>query len=282
MAGMMPLFGGKKLAFADSAAPKTKAIVFTSFGVGDKEIRRRTLGAVVLDLKAKFKDAEVVEAYTSDVLRQKISEQEGKPAFSLSAALEKLAANGYQEVLVLPSHLTHGEEYENKVEKVAREFSPRFSRLVLAEPVFAVPEDYANVLAALLMDLHVRPGEELVLMGHGSPHRHNPVYEQLQAHIDREGLPAHVGVLEENDTPSFDDVLARLEQTGSKNVLLAPLLLTGGRHVEHEMAGEEQKSWKSRLEAAGYAVRVSPYGLGEYPAFRSLYLKKAEKALDLS
>ena len=279
MAGMMPLLGGKRLAFADSGAPKDKAVVFTSFGVGDKEIRHRTLGAVVTDLRAKFKDADVLEAYTSDFLREKISEQEGSPALSLPAALEKLATGGYREVLVLPSHLTPGEEYENKVASVVREFSSRFARLVLAEPVFSALEDYASVLAALLMDLHVRPGEELVLMGHGSPHRHNPVYEQLQAHIDREGLPAHVGVLEASDTPSLDDVLARLARTGSKSVLLAPLLLTGGRHVEQEMAGDAPTSWKSRLEAAGYAVRVSPYGLGEYPAFRSLYLKKAEKAL---
>lgn len=116
-------------------------------------------------------------------------------------------------------------------------------------------------------------------MGHGSPHQHNPVYDRLQQHINREDLPVHVGVLEPSDRPNFDDVVARLQKTGHKDVLLAPLLLTGGTHVQEDMAGDGPDSWKSRLEAAGYNVRVSLYGLGEYPAFRALYLDKAEAAM---
>ena len=145
--------------------------------------------------------------------------------------------------------------------------------------MLAGAEDAPRVLTALLMDLHVRPGEQLVLMGHGSPHRHNPVYDALQAHIDSEGLPIHVGVLEPSDTPRFDDVLARLRASAASEVLLAPLLLTGGRHVRQDLAGEQSDSWASRLRAAGVSVRVSMHGLGEYPVFRALYLAKAAEAL---
>ena len=254
-------------------------IVFTSFGVADKEVRERTLGSIVLDLRAKFKDWDVIEAYTSSFLRKKIAKDEGITIPSLDEALEKLAQDGCPRVLILPSHLTPGEEYEKKVRAAYEAYKGRIARLTLAGPVFESPADDAKVLTSLFLDLHVRPREELVLMGHGSPHQHNPVYDRLQQHIDREDLPVHVGVLEPSDRPNFDDVVARLEKTGHKDVLLAPLLLAGGTHGQDDMAGDGPDSWKSRLEAAGYNVRVSPYGLGEYPAFRVLYLEKAEAAM---
>ena len=113
-----------------------------------------------------------------------------------------------------------------------------------------------------------------MLLGHGSPHRHNPVYRLLQQRADEEGLPVHIGVLEEGDVPNFSMVLERLEKSGKKHVLLAPLLLAGGRHVTHDLAGEEDGSWKSRLQKAGFSVRLDRRTLGEKTAFRRIYIEK--------
>ena len=254
-------------------------ILLASFGVRDKEMRACTIDSIAYDLKERFKDYDIQQAFTSAFLRKKIAEDEGVTIPSLGEALEKLATDGCPKVLILPTHLTAGEEYEQKIRAAYDAYKDRIADLRLAGPVFEKPIDNQRVLMALLLDLHVHPQEELVLMGHGSPHTHNPVYDGLQAYIDGEGLPIHVGVLEPSDRPDFDDVLARLAKTGHKNVLLAPLLLTGGMHVQDDLAGDKDTSWKSRLEAAGYDVRVSPYGLGEYPAFRALFLKRAERML---
>lgn len=101
-------------------------------------------------------------------------------------------------------------------------------------------------------DTHVvSSGTQLVLLGHGSPHQHNPVYERLQAVIDAAGLPIHIGVLEPSDWPTFDDVLQRLRhlpEGAADQILLAPLLIAGGRHVTHDMAGDNPDSWQSRLQ----------------------------------
>lgn len=256
-----------------------QAIVLTSFGVADAAERARTIDCIALDLRVKFKDYDVLEAYTSAFLRKKIRAQEGREIPALPDVLERLVREAYTRALILPTHLTPGEEYEAKIRAPYEAYRDRLADLRLAAPVLAGAEDAPRVLTALLMDLHVRPGEQLVLMGHGSPHRHNSVYDALQAHIDSEGLPIHVGVLEPSDTPRFDDVLARLRASAASEVLLAPLLLTGGRHVRQDLAGEQSDSWASRLRAAGVSVRVSMHGLGEYPAFRALYLAKAAEAL---
>ncbi|WP_294157656.1 sirohydrochlorin cobaltochelatase [uncultured Selenomonas sp.] len=254
-------------------------IILASFGVRDKETRACTIDSIAYDLKKRFKDYDIVQAFTSAFLRKKIAADEGVTIPSLEETLEKLANDGCPKVLILPTHLTAGEEYEKKIRAAYEVYADRLADVRLAGPVFEKPVDNQRVLMALLLDLHVHPGEELVLMGHGSPHTHNPVYDSLQAYIDGEGLPIHVGVLEPSDRPNFDDVLARLEKTGHKQILLAPLLLTGGTHVQEDLVGDGEASWKSRLTAAGYDVRVSLYGLGEYPAFRALYVKRAERML---
>ena len=105
--------------------------------------------------------------------------------------------------------------------------------------------------------------------------RHNPVYERLQAEIDAQQLPIHVGVLESTDTPDFKMVLERLQKRQVREVLLAPLLLTSGMHVARDMADEGEDSWKTRLEQAGFSVTPILEGLGESP----LYIEKARKAL---
>ena len=158
-------------------------------------------------------------------------------------------------------------------------YASRYEKLIVGEPAFAEASDYTQNLIALCRSIFVPRDAELVLLGHGSPHRHNPVYEQLQAEIDAQQLPIHVGVLESTDTPDFSMVLARLQQKHARAVLLAPLLLTSGMHVARDLAGEGDGSWKTRLEQAGLSVTPILEGLGESPIFRQIYIEKARKAL---
>ena len=151
--------------------------------------------------------------------------------------------------------------------------------LTVGEPAFFKEADYMRNLVALCRSIFVPRDAELVLLGHGSPHRHNPVYERLQAEIDAQQLPIHVGVLESTDTPDFPMVLKRLQKRQVREVLLAPLLLTSGMHVARDMAGEGEASWKARLEKAGFSVTPILEGLGESPLFRQIYIEKARKAL---
>jgi len=133
-----------------------------------------------------------------------------------------------------------------------------------------------KILATILDCFKCDDDEDLVLIGHGSPHIHNPVYENLQRLA---GDKVHVGVIEENDTPNFDDVVKRLKISRAEKILLAPLLFNGGVHVTEDIAGEKN-SWQSKLSALGYKVRVIREGLGSYKNFREIYVKKLEERLN--
>ena len=268
------------------ARPVLKArqtLVLASFGVSARESRTATLDRLARELIMSLPDFQVVQAYTSGFICRKIREQ-GLFAWELPECLQALAKAGVPAVCIQPSHLAPGEEFCHKL-LPALELADKlgFAGTALGEPLLAGPEDYPALLQALLDSYELAPGEQLVLLGHGSPHEHNPAYDKLQQTADARGhREVHIGVLEPSDTPDFAAVLSRLQAAGRQHVLLAPLLLAGGLHVERELAGAGEDSWLSRLRAAGFTVRTDKRGLGELPAVRGLYLAKACKlAMDL-
>lgn len=253
-----------------------KAILFTSFGVVSAKARKNCIDAAAQRLQAACPGHEVRQAYTSVFIKKRLAEQ-GIQVDSLPEALERLRADGFSQVVIQPGYLTAGEEYEKKVLQVAEKYRQDFTKLVISRPLMERPADGADVLAVLQEIFPLAEGEELVLVGHGSPHQHNPAYENLQKLADEAGFPVHIGVIEPTDTPNYEDVLARLQARPVEKILLAPLLLSGGAHVNEDIAGSEPESWLSRLQAAGFSVRVSMKGLGEYPAFQSLYVKRLQE-----
>ncbi|SHK67841.1 anaerobic cobaltochelatase [Selenomonas ruminantium] len=253
-----------------------KAILFASFGVANEQARHSCIDAAAQRLQAAYPDVEVRQAYTSVFIKKKLAAQ-GIHVDSLPEALERLLADGFTHVVIQPGYLTAGEEYEKKVIQVATGFQQRFVQLGVSRPIMEKNADGADVLAAVQEMFSLSHDEELVLVGHGSPHQHNPAYENLQDLADKTGFPLHVGVIEPTDTPSFADVLARLEGKGVRKVLLAPLLLSGGSHVSEDIAGDEPESWLCRLQAAGITVRTRLKGMGEYPVFQDLYVKRLQE-----
>ncbi len=257
-----------------------KAILLTSFGVSDDMARAACLDSLAAELQAAFPGFVLREAYTSNFIRGRLAKK-GIHKDALPEALERLAEEGGTEVYVQPTHLTPGEEYEKKVQTAVESFAGRFPVLRLGETLFASEADYEAVADFVQGEIGVPEGGALVLLGHGSPHQHNPVYERLQALFDRRGRRIYIGVVEETDTPDYGMVRERLQKAGVTQVRLAPLLLSGGVHVTEDMAGAGPDSWKSRLEGEGLQVVPLLRGLGEYPAFRALYGEKARRLLGL-
>lgn len=256
-----------------------QAIVAVGFGVGDAQVKQRCIDSLLDDLRHSFGEAyDIYEAWTSDFLRRKMA-KEGYIYPNLAGVLENLKAQSYEIVAVMPTHLTPGEEWQKKIMPVLKEYEAAFPHLGFMEPVLAAasPEDFAFIaedIQAFFQLEDLADGEELVLMGHGSPHYHNPVYEYLQSFADKQKWPVHIGVVEPEDYPNQQDVIDRLLAKGCQKVYLRPLLLAGGNHATYDLAGEQEDSWKNRLSQAGLEVRYSTKGLGEYEAFRGLYVKK--------
>ena len=254
-----------------------KALLVVSFGTSYVQTRERTIGAIERKLAERFPDREVRRAWTSGFLIKKVAKTEGLAVDTPEEALEKLAAEGVTDVIVQPTHLSDG--YENQRMTVfVKGFAGRFGKLAVGRPLLFTAED-RDAVARLMPQLCLGGygGESaLLLMGHGSEKHPVPVYEQLQESIAKAGISnVFVGTVE--GTPSFEDAKALLDESGYRQVVLAPLMIVAGDHAIHDLAGEED-SWKNRLEADGYSTDVIMAGLGEYEEIQNLFAEHAEQA----
>lgn len=243
-----------------------KGLIVASFGTLDDEERARTVDLIVEDVSKEFPSMKILSALTSNFIRRRLTAR-GLKVLSIEECLERLRADRVEEIMIMPTHLTPGEEFETKILPFGSD------EIKILTPLFT--SDCSTEFDRRAFDVVTecyRPSadETLVLIGHGSPHRHNPVYENLQRLNER----IHIGVIEPTDRPNFDDVLKRLKSIGAKKIVLAPLLLTGGAHVNEDIAGSDENSWLNRLKSAGFEVRAIVEGLGTFPAFRRLYIEK--------
>lgn len=252
-----------------------KAIILVSFGSADDKISARTIDALANDISAAFTEFEVRQAYTSNFIIRKLLKR-GIKISTVAEQINKLRAKGFKEIILLPTHLTPGEEFDNKIKICAAD------DVKVLTPLFSLncDTDFDKKIFDTVIKCFPHDGRELVLIGHGSPHRHNPVYENFQRLIDNSRADVHVGVIEENDTPNFNHVVERLKNRHAEKILLAPLLFNGGVHVAEDIAGDKN-SWKSRLTEFNYDVEVCVDGLGSFKNFRQLYLERLEYAIQM-
>ncbi|MBR1645322.1 MAG: sirohydrochlorin cobaltochelatase [Selenomonadaceae bacterium] len=243
-----------------------KAIILASFGSADDSIREKIFGKLATELQKNFPTFEVIQAFTSNFMIRKL-ERRNIFVPTVDAAILKLRADGFRKIFVLPTHLTAGEEFDNKIKICAADDVEIVSPLLTND--CATPFD--KKVFATILECYPRADDEiLILIGHGSPNRHNPVYENFQRLSDE----ILIGVIESTDTPNFDDVVAKLPASGK--ILLAPMLFNGGVHLSKDISD----TWKNRLIALGYEVRVSTNGLGAFEKFRALYIEKLREVID--
>lgn len=243
-----------------------QALVIVSFGTS-VPAARKSIDAVTRAMAACMPEADLFLALTSPTIRRKLRAR-GEQAFSLEEILEALA--GYDRVVVQPTHLLYGIEYDRIRETVAA-FARRLPGLVLGTPLLAGTEDL-QALAGILLEAHPRSGEAMVLMGHGTEHFANLVYPAFQTVLRLRGCSdVYVGTVE--GWPGIGDVIDQLKADGVKKALLVPMMLVAGDHACNDMAGLEPDSWKNQLEAQGIAVRCHLEGLGSLEAVQALYCR---------
>jgi sirohydrochlorin cobaltochelatase len=263
-----------------------KAILVVSFGTSYPETRKLTIEAVEDKIRAEFPDYVVRRAFSSKTIMKKIAQEEGIIIDSPRSALERLMAEGFEQVLVQPLHIIAGYEYDELI-KVIDDYKTRnvFDKIALGEPVLyagdkecGVVDDYTAAVKALKKQLpRLRDDEAVVLMGHGTRHAANVSYALFQEKLDEDGLNVFIGTVEAS--PSLEVIKNRLQAKHIKRVTLMPYMLVAGDHAQNDLAGDEDDAWKVQLHEAGYKMDVYMHGLGENSAYQDIYVRKTRAAL---
>ena len=264
-----------------SGAQKVKpAILVVSFGTSFNDSRHITIGAIESAIREKFPDYDVRRAFTSQIIIDKLKERDGVVIDNVEEALDRLVADKVQEIVVQPTHLMNGYEYDD-LAKALESHKDKFKKVALGEPLLSSDDDYYKVIAALasVSERYDDGKTALVFMGHGTEAESNKVYSTLQDKLSAEGKKNYfIGTVEA--TPSIEDVLKGVKAAGLKKAVLRPLMVVAGDHANNDMADlEDPESWASQLTAAGIEVECVLEGLGQIVEIDELYAAHAADAI---
>ena len=273
------------------AAPKKKeaadkqAILITAFGTSMPSARK-AIDNLVNAAKKAFPGADVRLAFTSNIIRRKLT-REGKKNVPPTPvqALAALNDEGFKNVCVMPTHIIPGAEYD-EIKNVVDAWKTLtgkygFKDLRLGK-TFLSSVDACDEMADILIKRFAKvPADTaVVLMGHGTPHHiANAMYSQLQVALDKKADGRFfIGTVE--NTPLIEDVVVELKKAGLKKALLSPLMIVAGDHANNDMADKDDpESWYSILKKEGFAVETMIKGLGEDAGIAAAFVEHLKAAL---
>ena len=249
------------------------ALLVVSFGTTHLDTMEKTITATEKALAETFSESPVYRAFTSSIVRKRLKAKYDIHADSMEEALARIAADGYEKVVVQPTLLIPGIEYD-KLCSMVEAFTGALE-IRMAKPLLCDDADVDAIIAVLEKAYPVDEDTVLLLMGHGTEHSANDVYIRMAEKMKSTSMC----LCTVEGEPSFEDALEELAKLPQKKILAAPMMFVAGDHVKNDMAGSEPDSLRSLLEAKGYAVQCVIRGLGELEAVRHMYAEKAREAL---
>lgn len=259
----------------------SKALLVVSFGTTSAESRRLNIDAVEQAIAdAAGSEWIIRRSFTSQMIINIIAKKEGVHIDNIKEALERAASGGVTELVVQPTHLMKGLEYDKLCDAVA-EYEDRFEKVSVGDPLLTSEDDLERAAGALIGTSADREDGHtaFVFMGHGTGAASNAVYEKIQKVLTAKGKTDYfIGTVEAR--PSLNDVLDAVDKGGYTKVILRPFMLVAGNHALNDMASpDDPDSWYSRFTSAGYDTECVIEGLGQIASVRAMYADHAYSAI---
>ena len=277
-------------------------LLVVSFGTSFNDSRAEDVKGIEDALAAAYPDWSVRRAFTAQIIINHVQARDSEAIDNMQQALDRAVANGVKNLVVQPTHLMHGAEYDEMTEAIDG-YKDKFESVAIAEPMLGEVGDDATVInddkkavAQAITDEACKvagfddmtaaadAGTAFVFMGHGTSHTANVTYDQMQTQMNDLGFTnAFIGTVEgEPEDTACDKVIEKVKEAGFKNVILRPLMVVAGDHANNDMAGDDEDSWKSQFVASGDFDNVDCQieGLGRIAAVEDLYVAHTKAAID--
>ena len=277
-------------------------LLVVSFGTSFNDSRVKDIKGIEDALQAAYPDWSVRRAFTAQIIINHVQARDGEKIDNMQQAMDRAVANGVKNLVVQPTHLMHGAEYDEMMEMIDS-YRDKFESVAVAEPLLGevgadatvINEDKEAVAKAVTAEAVATAGYEsltaaaedgtaFVFMGHGTSHTAKVSYSQMQTTMQTLGYDnVFIGTVEgEPESTSCENVIEAVKAAGYKKVVLRPLMVVAGDHANNDMAGSDEDSWLSQFEASGAfdSVDCQIAGLGGVADVQQLYVAHTKAAID--
>ena len=277
-------------------------LLVVSFGTSFNDSRAEDIGGIEKALQTAYPDWSVRRAFTAQIIINHVQARDDEKIDNMDQALERAVNNGVKNLIIQPTHLMHGAEYDELKEAVDN-YKDKFESVTIAEPLLGevgadatvINDDKKAVAEAITaqavesssydsLDAAEADGTAFVFMGHGTSHTAKVTYSQMQTQMNELGYKnVFIGTVEgEPEETSCENVIEAVKAAGYKKVILRPLMVVAGDHANNDMAGDDDDSWKSQFEASGAFDEIDTQieGLGRIDAIEQLYVQHTQAAMD--
>ena len=272
-----------------------KEILVVSFGTSFNDSRVADIKGIEDALQEAYPEWSVRRAFTAQIIINHIQARDGECIDNVDQALERAVANGVKQLVVQPTHLMHGAEYDELMESV-EVYQDQFESVKVAEPLLGEVGDDASIVnadkeavaKAITAEAVSKAGYDslenakedetaFVFLGHGTSHTAKVSYSQMQTQMQNLGYEnVFIGTVEgEPEETACEAVIEAVSEAGYKKVVLRPLMVVAGDHANNDMAGDDEDSWKSMFVSSGKfdSVDTQIEGLGMIPEIQKIYVE---------
>ena len=277
-------------------------LLVVSFGTSFNASRAADIKGIEDALQAAYPDWSVRRAFTAQIIINHVQARDGEKIDNMQQAMDRAVANGVKNLVVQPTHLMHGAEYDEMMEMIDS-YRDKFESVAVAEPLLGEVGADATVInsdkeavakaitAAAVKDagfdsLDAAAAEKtaFVFMGHGTSHTAKVSYSQMQTTMQTLGYDnVFIGTVEgEPEETACENVIEAVKAAGYTKVVLRPLMVVAGDHANNDMAGADDDSWLSQFKASGAFEEVDTQisGLGEISDIQQLYIAHTKAAIE--
>lgn len=275
-------------------------LLVVSFGTSYNDSRVNDIKSIEDALQEAYPDWSVRRAFTAQIIINHIQARDGEKIDNMTQALERAVANGVKNLVVQPTHLMHGAEYDEMCAAID-DYRDNFDAVSIAEPLLgevgsdatvinADKEAVAKAITAAAaeasgfdsLEAAKEAGAAFVLLGHGTAHVARVSYSQMSTQMQQLGYEnVFIGTVEgEPEETACESVIEEVRAAGYTTVILRPLMVVAGDHANNDMAGSDDDSWKPMFEDAGFTVDCQIAGLGGIADIQALYIAHTQAAID--
>lgn len=272
-------------------------LLVVSFGTSFNDSRAKDIGGIEKALQKAYPGWAVRRAFTAQIIINHIQARDGKRIDNVQQALERAVANGVKNLVVQPTHLMHGAEYDELIAELDK-YRDKFESVSVSEPLLGevgsdatvINADKKNVAVAITaealttsgyktLETAAADGVAFVFMGHGTSHTANVTYDQMQSQVEALGYAnVFIGTVEGKPADTAcEEVIKKVHGAGFTKVILRPLMVVAGDHANNDMAGDDADSWKSQFTASKYFKSIDSQiaGLGGIADVQQIYVAHA-------